>query len=437
MKNDFRVYPYRWVILAALMLVTILIEVQWLTHAPIARAAEIFYAGQFNPDSVFNIDFLSMAYMLVFLVVCIPASYIIDTFGIRIGVGIGSALTVVFSLLKGFGGSSFLMVLIAQLGLAVAQPFILNAVTAVTVRWFPLRERGTAAGLAALAQYLGIIVVMGITPLLVVSSPSEPGYGSGIDRMLLLYGIISAAGAVVALMLIREKPPTPPSTEELVHTRFFAGLKHILKQRDMIIVLVLFFIGLGIFNAVSSMVDSISASLGISDSDGLIGVFMLAGGIIGAVIIPLLSDKLRKRKLFLVLGMGGMLPGIAGLAFANVLTSNPAGAWVIALVSAFILGFFVMSAGPVGFQYAAEVSFPAPESTSQGLMLLVGQVSGLVLVAGMSVKDNLHLGTFMKLFVVLAVLSLILVLLLKESPMIITEEERIKRAEKGSSKRTV
>lgn len=425
MKGDFKVYPYRWVILGAFMLVSILIEVQWLTHAPIARAAEIFYAGQYNPDSIFNIDFLSMAYMLVFLIVCIPASYIIDTYGIRIGVGIGSVLTIIFSLMKGIGGANFSVVLVAQLGLAAAQPFILNAVTAVTVRWFPLRERGTAAGLASLAQYLGIIAVMAITPLMVVSSPEEAGYGSGIDRMLLIYGIISAVGAGLALILIREKPPTPPSAEELVHTGFFDGFKHLIRQRDIILLLILFFIGLGIFNAVSSMVDSISASLGILDSDGLIGVLMLGGGVIGAVIIPILSDKFRKRKLFLVLGLGGMLPGVAGLAFANVIAPTPEGAYYVALVSAFILGFFVMSAGPVGFQYAAEVGYPAPESTSQGLMLLVGQISGLVLVAGMSVKENMYIDIFMKIFVLLAVLSLILVLKLRESPMIITEEDKL------------
>ena len=424
MEKEFKVYPYRWVVLTAFMLVTVLIEIQWLTHAPVARAAEVFYSGQFNPESIINIDFLSMLYMLVFLIMCIPASYIIDTFGIRIGLGIGSVLTAAFSLMKGFGGASFMIVVIAQTGLAVAQPFILNAVTAVTVRWFPLNERGTAAGLAALAQYVGIIIVMGVTPLMVVSSPGLPGYGSGIDRMLLIYGIISAAGALLTLLLIREKPPTQPAAEELRHTKFFEGLRHILSERDMIITLVLFFIGLGIFNAVSSMVDSISANLGVDDSDGLIGVLMLGGGVIGAVILPILSDKFRKRKLFLVIGLGGMLPGVAGLAFADAITAGPSGAYTVALVSAFILGFFVMSAGPIGFQYAAEVSYPAPESTSQGLMLLAGQISGLLLVAGMTVRDNLYIDIFMKIFVLLAVISLLLVLKLRESPMILTEEDK-------------
>ena len=166
MTQSYRVYGYRWVVLAAFMALTVIIEVQWLTHAAIARAAEAFYAGQFSPDSLFNIDFLAMSYMLVFLAACVPASYVIDTYGIKAGLGAGAAMTAVFSLVKGFWGGDFQIVIAAQIGLAAAQPFIINAVTAVSVRWFPIHERGTAAGLSALAQYLGIIIAMGITPLL-------------------------------------------------------------------------------------------------------------------------------------------------------------------------------------------------------------------------------------------------------------------------------
>jgi len=93
MEKSYKVYKYRWVVLAAYMLLAIVIQVQWLTHAPVARAAEVFYAGQFNPESLFNIDFIAMSYMLVFLIMCIPASYIIDTFGIKTGLGIGAFLT--------------------------------------------------------------------------------------------------------------------------------------------------------------------------------------------------------------------------------------------------------------------------------------------------------------------------------------------------------
>ena len=77
------------------------------------------------------------------------------------------------------------------------------------------------------------------------------------------------------------------------------------------------------------------------------------------------------------------MPAVFGLAFPHYLSSNPDTIYLITLVASFTLGFFVMSAGPVGFQYAAEVSYPAPESASQGILLWVGQLTGMVFVAGM------------------------------------------------------
>jgi MFS family permease len=422
--SGFKVYGYRWVVLIAFMLLNIVIQIQWLTHAPVARAAEEFYRGQFNPDSLINIDFLAMSYMLVYLAMCLPASYVITRYGIKVGVGIGALLAAVFGLTKGIFASAFVPVVISQIGLAVAQPFILNAVTAVSVRWFPLRERGLAAGMSALAQYLGIILAMGITPLMVVTSPKDPAYGQGIPGMLLVYGIITCAAGLVSFFLIKEKPPTPPSKEEYKPSRFGEGFKIIFGRKDMVLMILLFFIGLGIFNAVSSMIDSISGNLGVEDSNGLLGVLMLLGGVIGAVLLPALSDKLRKRKAFLVLCIAGMVPGVAGLAFADLLPFSQSGVYIVALASSFVLGFFVMSAGPIGFQYAAEVSAPAPESSSQGLLLLAGQITGLIFVAGMSIKSNQYLNLFMGIFALLAAVAFVGVLLLKESPMIVTEKEK-------------
>jgi hypothetical protein len=43
--------------------------------------------------------------------------------------------------------------------------------------------------------------------------------------------------------------------------------------------------------------------------------------------------------------------------------------------SAFSMGFFLVSANPVGMQYAAEITYPTPEGTSNGLIQLFGQAS--------------------------------------------------------------
>ena len=39
------------------------------------------------------------------------------------------------------------------------------------------------------------------------------------------------------------------------------------------------------------------------------------------------------------------------------------------------MGFFLVSANPIGMQYAAEITHPTPEGTSNGLIQLFGQAS--------------------------------------------------------------
>ena len=408
---------YRWVILALFMFINIVIQIQWLTHAAVARPAEVFYSGQFNPNGFFNIDFLAISYMLVFIIMSFPASYIINKYGIKKGLVFGAVLTGVFSMTKAIFANDFNWIVISQIGLAVAQPFILNAVTALTVRWFPLKDRAIAAGFSSLAQYIGIVIAMIVTPLMIISDPSLDGYGSGFEKMLWIYGIISLAASVLLIIFMRESP-VGADTKELERFSFFKGLKHILSHRDMIVLTLMFLIGLGIFNAVSSMTDSIAELAGVKDSDGLIGGLMLIGGIIGAVVMPTLSDKFRKRKLFIVICIGGMVPGVAGLALPHLISDVPETVYSINLISSFILGFFVMSAGPIGFQYAAEVSHPAPETLSMGILLWVGQISGMAFVALMSMKSNQYIGEVMAVFAGLAVVAFILSLVLRESKMV-------------------
>jgi MFS family permease len=428
MMEIIKLSKYRWVVLSALMMITLMVQIQWLTHAPIARAADVFYAGRFNPSSFFNIDFLASSYMFFYILFCIPASYFIDTHGIVKGVGLGAILTIIGAGIKAFSGTSFTMVLTGQIILAVAQPFVTNAATALTAKWFPVKERAIATGLATLAQYLGIMIAMILTPMLIVSKASDPNYGSGIDNMLKIYGLLTVVLSVTGMILLREKPSTPVSQEPVTNLKFTDGIRHIFRLKDMWMMVILFTIGLGIFNAISSMVDSIADYLGVVDSNGMIGGLMLIGGIIGAVIVPLLSDYFRKRKLFLIICIAGMVPGVAGIALAPTLTGghgvNPEAAYTIALISSFILGFFVMSAGPIGFQYAAEVSSPAPESTSQGLLLLVGQISGIIMVTGMSIRNKEFLSGFLISFIVLALIAAAVTFLIKESAMIIAERKK-------------
>jgi sugar phosphate permease len=396
-------------VLAAYMLITIAVEAQWVALAPVARAAERYYS---IGAGVFGVDFLAMSYLILYLVFSFPASYVIDSFGIRIGLGAGAVLAGLGGIAKGLFPASFGAVLAGQIALAVAQPFILNAATALGARWFPLRERGTAVGLASLAQFLGIALAMVIGPLVVNGDPGSAGYGKGVDTLFRAYGIGTALAAALSLLILRERPKEAVEADAGRHG-VRAGLLVLFKSRDYRILIGLFAIGLGIFNALSSMVDAVAANIGVVDSDGLIGTVMIGAGILGALVIPILSDAVGKRKPFLILCMAGMVPGVAGLALAGLVCPDARSAYLMAEVSAGVLGFFVMAAGPIGFEYAAEIGRPAPESTSQGLLLLAGQATGIGIMAVMGVEGLM--GLSMIAFIPLSALCLAGTLAVRES----------------------
>lgn len=405
-----KTYKYRWIILTVFAIINAVIQMQWLTFASIASIAQSVYKV-----SSFQIDSLSIVFMVVFIIMCVPASHIIDKYGLKIGIGIGAILMGIFSIVKGIYSDNYTAILIAQIGLSVAQPFILNATTKIGVNWFPIDERAAQAGISSLFQYLGIIFAMVVTPLLVKCSSINGHKVYNLNYMLMFYAIVSVISTLLILLFLKEKPPIPPakeSTEKRLNT--LDGIKFMLKQRDVIILLFIFFLGLGMFNAISTCIDKIGGLIALdADNIGMVGGVMLIGGVIGACILPILSDKYRKRKIFLVVALMLAIPGLLGLTFAKTYTGM--------LIASFVFGFFLMSVAPIGFQYSAELSFPASEATSQGLIILAGQISGILFIIGMNIINT---KICMFIFILFSLLCLLISFIIKESPMILEQENK-------------
>ena len=400
MKEEahFRAYGYRWTVLLGFVTIAIMTQILWITFAPITSKA-----AQFYHTSDLMIGLLSMSFMIMFIFIFFPSAYAIDTWGFRTAVGIGAVMTAVFGLTRGIFASNFTIVFLSQIGIAIGQPFVIGAITKIAARWFPAEERATASGLGTLALYLGPLLAMLLTPFLVLHI--------GMRRTLLTYGIASAAAAAFFLVVAREHPPTPAGRDERV--LMLDGFKSMLRQRDFIFLLVMFFVGLGMFNSVSTWIEDIIRPRGFTISQaGMLGGLMLIGGIIGAVIISLLSDQFRRRKPFIILALVGLIPGLMGMTYSSSY-------WLL-LLSGFTFGFFLLSAGPIGFQYAAEITHPAPEGTSNILLLVMGQVSGIIFIFGMDALKAAATGAMTASLLILALLTVVSVFLaamLRESPV--------------------
>ena len=405
-QDNFKVYSYRWIVLLAFMFIVAINQLLWITFASITGDAAKFYRV-----SDLSIGLLSMSFMIVYIVVSIPASWAIDTYGLRVAVGIGAALTGIFGLMRGLVAANYTLVLVAQIGIAIGQPFILNAVTTVAARWFPVRERATASGLGSLAIYLGILLGLVLTPYLALHA--------GIGNMLVIYGVIAVVSAVLFFGFAKEHPPTPPCPPGMeVRSLVLDGLKQTFRERNFILLMIIFFVGLGAFNAVTTWIEDILRPRGFSSTQaGIVGGLMIAGGILGALVLPSLSDRFRKRKPFIIAAILGATVGLIGVTYVT--------AYWLLLVVAFVMGFFLLSAGPIGFQYGAEVTYPTPEGTSNGLLLLMGQISGIVFIFAMDSFKSPATGSMTTSLVVLVVLLFLCLLLgarLKEPKTLLTEQ---------------
>ena len=162
MASNNKLYGYRWVVLAVFMFINLTIQMLWITYAPISGPAAKFYGV-----SDLQIGLLAMSFMIAFIPLSIPVSWVIDTYGFRIAVSIGAMLMGIFGLLRGFAGANYSLVLWSTIGIAAAQPFLLNAWTKVPANWFAIEERATAVGLVTLANLVGTALGMVLTPILI------------------------------------------------------------------------------------------------------------------------------------------------------------------------------------------------------------------------------------------------------------------------------
>jgi MFS family permease len=356
-EDNFRVYGYRWVVLGAFMFLNLTIQMLWIAYAPITGPAAKFYHV-----TDLQIGFLAMVFMLVFIPLSIPVAWVIDTFGFHKAVSIGAVLMGCLGILRGLAGADYTLVLLCTIGIGIAQPFLLNAWTKVPANWFSIKERATAVGLITLASLMGVAVSMVLTPALMDG-------GMEIPAIQLLYGGLAAVSSILFIILAREKPPTvpcPPGME--TRALMLDGLKHALTVKSFWLYLFVMFVGMGIFNGITTWVENIIRPRGFTPEDaGTLGALMLVGGILGAVVIPPFSDRQHKRTPYLLLGVVLAIPWLFGLTFAT-------SAWLLFL-SAFGVGFFLVSLSPIGMQYAAEITQPTPEGTSNGLIQLAGQAS--------------------------------------------------------------
>ena len=111
----------------------------------------------------------------------------------------------------------------------------------------------------------------------------------------------------------------------------------------------------------------------------------------------------------MVLAMAAAVPLLLGVTYIAI--------YILLIVVAFAFGFFLMSSLPVGLEFAAEQTAPIPEGTSNGLLMLMGQIGGIIFIIAFIDLDETNIAIAMIILTILFAVALALCLLLKERPL--------------------
>jgi len=241
---------------------------------------------------------LVLVFPLLYVLLSLPAGALIDRRGYRLVVGAGAVVMAAFSCLR-IHDASFWALLAGQVGIAVAQPVVVNGISKLVSDRFSPEQGAIATGLGTMGMFIGMAVGMAASPALADAL--------GLRGAMVVFAAITVVLGVAFVAFARENRAAADE-QEAVPT---GGFRRLVGQRDLLLVFALSFLGLGFFNGLTTWLEGILAQSGISAVDaGMVGGLLIMGGIVGAVVIPALSDRFRRRKPFVILCAVGALAAL-------------------------------------------------------------------------------------------------------------------------------
>ena len=346
--------PRKWRVIAGFSLLLGVNQFLWLTFATI-----IISTKQHFGVSEFLANLLTLMFPIVFVMLAIHSGKVLDNVGYKKVGGYAAILMLIGTIIRWLGVNNYWVVLAGQLLIAIAQPYITNAINLVTTDWFDKSQLATVTGI--------IMGGMFLATALGAFAPAPLIERFGFSQMLLLNVGITAIAVLLFFLIVEEKPRQQAVTVSLV------GIESLLKNKRLWLISLSVFIAMGYFNGLSNWIAPILAPRGITETTaGTITAMLIFGGILGALIIPLLSDYFQKRRLFLILAT------VVGATATYPLLYSTSGSTT--LIISFFLGFFLLAGYPLLIAAAEDTVHPSQAAKAVAMLMMMGNLGGVIMV---------------------------------------------------------
>ncbi|GFR16667.1 feline leukemia virus subgroup C receptor-related protein 1 [Trichonephila clavata] len=382
MEEHTRLYRSRFLMLFLFVTYSMASAFQWIEYSIISNILSKYYEV---PE--FDISYTSMVYMIFYIPLIVPANWILEKKGLRFAVLLGSFGTCLGSWIKcaSLNPSGFGITMAGQSVVAASQVFILGIPSQLAGVWFSANEVSRACAVGVFGNQLGIALGFLLPPQIVPSSPNKDDVKRGLS---ILFYSIAAITSVIFLSIVfffKEKPPHPPSRAQAAiltndsRSSYWTSIWKLCKNLHYMLLLVTYGINVGVFYAISTFLNQmiLHYNKGAEESAGLMGLTIVISGMVGSVVCGILLDKTHRFKEttlgVYLLSTLGMITFTIVLPYGNILS--------MFFVSS-LLGFFMTGYLPLGFEFAAEITYPEAEATSSGFLNASAQVFGIIFTAG-------------------------------------------------------
>ncbi|XP_019963407.2 heme transporter FLVCR1 [Paralichthys olivaceus] len=379
-SRETRLFARRFAVLAVFSLSSLVNAFQWIQYSIITNVFTRFY-GVSND----KVDWLSIVYMVAYVPLILPATWLLDRKGLRLTALLGSSLNCAGAWLKCVSVSPelFGVTVTAQVICSVAQVFILGLPSRIASVWFGPREVSTACATAVLGNQLGTAIGFLLPPVLVPNTPDDVEL-TGHNISIMFYGTaaVSTGLFILTVIVIKDRPPLPPSPAQAVlpdsppeDYSYKQSILNLIKNKAFVLLLISYGIMTGCFYSVSTLLNQMIMTYYENQelNAGRIGLTLVVAGMVGSILCGLWLDHTKTYKMTTLIVY--ILSFLGMVVFTFTLDLNSI---YLVFFTAGVLGFFMTGYLPLGFEFGVEITYPEPEGTSSGLLNAFAQIFGII-----------------------------------------------------------
>eukprot|EP01083_Nonionella_stella_P047867 128137_1 len=375
-QEPVRVYKRRFIVCMAFALNSMANGMIWVTFAPIQASASEYFE-----QSKALINLFSLIFMISYVPGSILCTYMFKKYGLRKSYLFSSALQVIGCVIRWIGTissvKSFALVLIGQTLPSISQPFFLNSPARLSAEWFSIQSRDTATGVLCIVNPIGIGIGSIIPTIFVTPDGTE---GGGFAAITMIQLIFSAVALVMTALFIQDKPPTPPSVSQQLKKETASAplkeeIKRILSNIHFIYLLIGYTFGLGLFNALLTLINQYTAAFAYSTDDaGNFSACIMGGGIVGSIIAGAAMDKFKRYRVII---RGFTLSVCLVIILLTTIAMREDNGTAV-LILFLLLGFTAVPLLALTFECSAQCTYPVNEELTSGILMSFGCISGVI-----------------------------------------------------------